>query len=108
MLRPSCGRRSRAFRAPMRSTVGLRVRTSVASIVLGRENKRHLTAIYGYARLVDQIGDAVAGDRLAALDAFEADLARIFAGADPVHPVPHAGSPRPCMSSTFRAGRSIG
>ena len=34
---------------------------SVASIVLGRDNKRHLTAIYGYARLVDQIGDAVAG-----------------------------------------------
>jgi squalene synthase HpnC len=60
---------------------------SVASIVLGRENKRHLTAIYGYARLVDQIGDAVAGDRLAALDAFEADLARLFDGAEPVHPV---------------------
>jgi squalene synthase HpnC len=60
---------------------------SVASVVLGRDNRRHLTAIYGYARLVDQLGDAVAGDRLAALDAFEADLSRIYEGASPVHPV---------------------
>src|SRR5262245_46977089 len=60
---------------------------SVASIVLGRDNRRHLTAIYGYARLVDQIGDAVEGDRVAALDAFEADLSRVFDGAAPVHPV---------------------
>jgi squalene synthase HpnC len=60
---------------------------SVAAIVLGRDNRRHLTAIYGYARLVDQIGDAVEGDRVAALDAFEADVARIFDGAGPVHPV---------------------
>jgi squalene synthase HpnC len=60
---------------------------SVASIVLGRDNRRHLTAIYGYARLVDQIGDAVEGDRLATLEAFEADLSRIFDGVAPVHPV---------------------
>jgi squalene synthase HpnC len=60
---------------------------SVASIVVGRDNRRHLTAIYGYARLVDQIGDAVEGDRLVALDAFEADLSRIFEGESPLHPV---------------------
>jgi squalene synthase HpnC len=60
---------------------------SVASIVLGADNRRHLTAIYGYARLVDQIGDAVEGDRRAALDAFEADLYRIFDGESPAHPV---------------------
>jgi squalene synthase HpnC len=60
---------------------------SVASAVLGPDNRRHLTAIYGYARLVDQIGDAVDGDRLAALDAFEADLSRIYEGASPAHPV---------------------
>jgi squalene synthase HpnC len=60
---------------------------SVASIVLGRDNRRHLTAIYGYARLVDQIGDAVTGDRLAALDVLEADLSRIYEGVSPVHPV---------------------
>ena len=60
---------------------------SVASAVLGRDNRRHLTAIYGYARLVDQIGDAVDGDRLAALDVLEADLSRIYEGASPAHPV---------------------
>jgi squalene synthase HpnC len=60
---------------------------SVASIVLGRDNRRHLTAIYGYARLVDQIGDAVEGDRRAALDAFETDLSKIFDGSSPAHPV---------------------
>ena len=60
---------------------------SVASIVLGRENRRHLTAIYGYARLVDQIGDAVSGDRRAALEAFERDLSRIFDAETPSHPV---------------------
>jgi squalene synthase HpnC len=66
---------------------------SVASIVLGRDNRRHLTAIYGYARLVDQIGDAVAGDRVAALDAFEADLGRIFDGGIPLHPLLHCLAP---------------
>jgi squalene synthase HpnC len=60
---------------------------SVASAVLGRGNRGHLTAIYGYARLVDQIGDAVDGDRLAALDVLEADLSRIYEGASPAHPV---------------------
>src|ERR1700722_16405444 len=60
---------------------------SVASVVLGRTARRHLLAIYGYARLVDQIGDAAAGDRIALLDAFEADLDRIFDGAEPKHPV---------------------
>jgi len=60
---------------------------SVASIVLGNDNRRHLTALYGYARLVDEIGDAVEGDRRAALDAFEADVSRIFDGESPAHPV---------------------
>ena len=60
---------------------------SVASLVLGPQARRHLFAIYGYARLVDQIGDAVAGDRLAQLDSFEADLLRIFAGGRPDQPV---------------------
>ena len=60
---------------------------SVASVVLGAAARRHLLAIYGYARLVDQIGDAVAGDRLALLDGFELDLDRIFTGGEPSHPV---------------------
>jgi squalene synthase HpnC len=60
---------------------------SVASVVLGRTARRHLLAIYGYARLVDQIGDAATGDRLARLDSFEADLDRIFEREEPEHPV---------------------
>jgi squalene synthase HpnC len=61
---------------------------SVASALLGRETERHLTAIYGYARLVDQIGDASPGDRLALLDLLEAEIAGIYDGASiPTHPV---------------------
>jgi squalene synthase HpnC len=67
---------------------------SVASLVLGRANRDHLLAIYGYARLVDQIGDATPGDRLARLDAFEADLGRVFEPAgEPVHPILRALRP---------------
>ena len=61
---------------------------SVASIVLGRRARDHLLAIYGFARLVDQIGDAVAADRLRELDRFEADLDRVFEPAGrPEHPL---------------------
>ena len=51
---------------------------SVASLLLGRATRGHLTAIYGFARLVDQLGDEVEGDRLAILDDFEEDLQRVF------------------------------
>ena len=57
---------------------------SVASLVLGPRARRHLRAIYGFARLVDQIGDEASSDRLALLDALEADVERAFAG-DPRH-----------------------
>jgi squalene synthase HpnC len=61
---------------------------SVASLLLPRRERAHLLAIYGYARLVDQIGDAVAGDRLAQLDAVETALRGIFEhGEPPLHPV---------------------
>jgi len=59
---------------------------SVASLLLGRETRAHLTAIYGFARLVDQLGDEVEGDRLTILDGFEEDLHRVFDGA-PQHPL---------------------
>ena len=59
---------------------------SVASLLLGRATRTHLTAVYGFARLVDQIGDEVEGDRLALLDEFEQDLHRVFDGA-PSHPL---------------------
>ena len=40
----------------------------VALRILSAEQRRHLMAIYRYARLTDQIGDAAHGNRLAMLD----------------------------------------
>jgi squalene synthase HpnC len=59
---------------------------SVASLLLGRATRAHLTAVYGFARLVDQLGDEVQGDRLTLLDDFEQDLHRVFDG-EPQHPL---------------------
>jgi squalene synthase HpnC len=52
----------------------------VASRLLPSALRAHLLAIYGFARLVDQIGDDEPGDRLAALDWLEGELERAFAG----------------------------
>ncbi len=52
----------------------------VASRVLPRHVRTHLLAIYGFARLVDELGDSAAGDRLAALDWLEEDLDHAFEG----------------------------
>ena len=48
--------------------------------------RAHLLAVYGFARLVDDIGDEYDGDRLAALDWIEAELARARTG-EATHPV---------------------
>ncbi|MGW7528239.1 squalene synthase HpnC [Streptomyces sp. NPDC054783] len=75
----------------------------VAPFFLPRAWRADLMAVYGFARLVDDIGDgdlapggadarllgvspAEAEDRLLLLDAFEADLHRVFDGA-PRHPL---------------------
>ncbi|MFJ6842027.1 squalene synthase HpnC [Streptomyces griseoluteus] len=75
----------------------------VAPFFLPRAWRTDLMAVYGFARLVDDIGDgdlapggadarvlgvpaARADDRLALLDAFEADLGRVFDGT-PHHPL---------------------
>jgi squalene synthase HpnC len=58
---------------------------SVASRLLPPRLRRHLLAIYGFARLVDDLGDEYEGDRSAALDELEADLDRIYAGEQPRH-----------------------
>jgi squalene synthase HpnC len=42
--------------------------------------RRQLTAVYGVARLADQIGDELAGDRLAALDWLDTEVELAFAG----------------------------
>jgi squalene synthase HpnC len=63
----------------------------VAPLLLPRAVRRHLLAIYGFARLVDDIGDEVPGDRLAQLDLIERDLDRIWANGmgspGPRHPL---------------------
>jgi len=74
---------------PSAGSVRARARTenfSVASLLLGRRTRERLLAIYDYARYIDELGDTVAGDRLAALDTAEREVARAFAGTatDPV------------------------
>jgi squalene synthase HpnC len=66
--------------------LGLAALGLVASLVLGRATRNHLLAIYGFARLVDQLGDEIAGDRLTILEDFEQDLNRVFDGT-PQHPL---------------------
>jgi squalene synthase HpnC len=53
----------------------------VATRLLARADRRHLLAIYGFARLADELGDELEGDRLAALDWLEAELDRAYRGA---------------------------
>ena len=52
----------------------------VASRVLPARVREDLLAIYGFARLVDELGDTATGDRLAALDWLEHELDRAFEG----------------------------
>ncbi|KAB2591302.1 squalene synthase HpnC [Streptomyces arboris] len=84
----------------------------VAPFFLPRAWRDDLMAVYGYARLVDDIGDGdlapggadarhlglepeQSDDRLAMLDAFERDLHRVFAttGQEPHHPLLRALRP---------------
>ncbi|MCU1675682.1 MAG: putative phytoene synthase [Frankiales bacterium] len=51
----------------------------VALRVLPRAVRADLSALYRYARLVDDIGDLAAGDRLALLDAVERDIRTLHA-----------------------------
>ena len=52
----------------------------VALRLLPADSRRHLLAIYGFARLCDELGDAADGDRLALLDELEAELERAYQG----------------------------
>jgi squalene synthase HpnC len=58
---------------------------SVAPAFVGPRLRERLNAIYGFARLVDTLGDELASDRLAALDWLEQDLERVYRG-EPEHP----------------------
>jgi squalene synthase HpnC len=52
---------------------------AVGPLLLGG-HREHLHAVYGFARLVDQVGDDAAGDRLMLLDAVDDELDRAFGG----------------------------
>ncbi len=66
----------------------------VAARVLPARYRRHLLAVYCYARLVDDIGDdAPPEERMALLDEVDADLDRIGEGATPRLPVLRALAP---------------
>ncbi len=58
----------------------------VALRPLPRRLRHHLGAIYGYARLVDNLGDEYPGDRSAALDWLERQIDDLYAGS-PRHAV---------------------
>ena len=72
------------------ASVAARARTEnfpVASLLFPREHRPHLRAIYGFARLVDILGDEWEGDRLAALDELEAQLDACYGAGEPEWPV---------------------
>jgi squalene synthase HpnC len=52
----------------------------VANPVLPRALRADLYALYGFARLVDDIGDEAQGDRLAMLDWLDSELEALYAG----------------------------
>ena len=85
----------------------------VASRLLGADVRRHLIAIYGFARLVDDTGDEAAGDRLALLDELDREVSRLYAGEVPEHPlmrrlaptVTATGIPAEPLRALIAAGR---
>ncbi len=70
-------------------TVARRARTEnfpVASLLFPRRLRPHLRALYGFARLVDILGDEIEDDRLAALDELEREVEACYDG-EPTWPV---------------------
>jgi squalene synthase HpnC len=53
----------------------------IASLLFPRALRPHLQAIYGFARLVDILGDEWEGDRMAVLDELEREVERCYSGA---------------------------
>jgi len=71
------------------AAVARRARTEnfpVASLLFPRQLRPHLRAVYGFARLVDILGDELEGDRLGALDELEREVDACYTGA-PTWPV---------------------
>ena len=77
------------------AVVARRARTEnfpVASVLFPRRLRPHLRAVYGFARLVDILGDELDGDRPAALDELEHELDACYSG-EPSWPVMRALAP---------------
>jgi len=77
------------------TSVARRARTEnfpVASLLFPRRLRPHLRAVYGFARLVDILGDEVPGDRVEALDELEVELEACYSG-EPTWPVMRALQP---------------
>jgi squalene synthase HpnC len=86
---------------------------TVAAKVLPPSVRAHLLSVYVYARLVDDIGDEAAGDRMVLLDKIGRDLDAIYAGRPPRHTVLHplvatieqCGIPRDPFDALLEANR---
>jgi squalene synthase HpnC len=77
------------------ASVARRARTEnfpVASFLFPRRLRPHLRAVYGFARLVDILGDELEGDRLAALEELEREVEACYSG-QPSWPVMQALQP---------------
>jgi squalene synthase HpnC len=71
------------------AVVARRARTEnfpVSSLLFPRRLRPHLRAVYGFARLVDILGDEIQDDRLAALDELEQEVDACYSG-EPSWPV---------------------
>jgi squalene synthase HpnC len=65
------------------AVVAARARTEnfpVASLLFPRALRPHLRAVYGFARLVDILGDEAEGDRLVLLDQLEGEVDACYSG----------------------------
>jgi squalene synthase HpnC len=72
------------------AVVAARARTEnfpVASLLFPRALRPHLRAVYGFARLVDILGDEAEGDRLELLDELEREVDACYGAGSPVWPV---------------------
>jgi squalene synthase HpnC len=85
----------------------------VASRFLPARQRRQLLAIYGVARLIDDVGDEAPGDRGELLDWLDAELDRVSAGRAPEHPAmralavawPHTAPPTEPFRALVQANR---
>ena len=75
----------------------------VGSILFPRALRPHVRALYCYARLVDELGDAYDGDRLAALDELEAQVGADVRRRAVVARAPERAADRARVRSAARA-----